>query len=668
MKTTTGNICRRLLVKAEKLGHVSLLCTIGAVLCAALSAGAAFAAAETVTVDNVTDLTIQLDRLNRLNTESGKSRGDVIILKAKAYDVSGCHMLCDNAAKPAYMMSTSHLAIAYVTLKGETDNPRDTVIYGDRSDRILYMFGGKLQNLTISNGCQTVGAAGGAGVCARNEGSSISNVVVTCCSAAQNGGGVYNPYCYDCTIEKCHSAKNGGGIYLSYGFIRGNILDNTSVTGGGGACNTRLNGTYIAGNSTSGNGGGVKWDYGEGTTNCVIVGNTAAKGGGVANATKVYNCIISNNVAIAGGGVIDSTIYRSEIVHNLARALASTDKVRGGGCCKDPDTSSVCHIYDSLVAGNACALELATGDRSGGAGESVHFHNCRIINNFARVGASLNWGSAEDCIISNNVSPLYYHNLRGTTFLKRCVISKMSLTSPGAVSDCVVREYNGNWHLPEGSNVYTNGTFVNTSTSSDTYRLFGNNIGGTFSLTNCLIYGNVAYSILAKDKIGVPVHVVNCTIVDNTNTCMFSGFKTASDATPLYLKNTIICQNKKMSDPSQDCNFWPAYGSANEDNLYIENCLIGPGWKDGQPYQSCTALISSNNPRFCLSSDAAHPYALRANSPVIGKGTVEDWMANAYDIRNVIDGGEYLRLRNGKVDLGCYQCWLDPSGMVMILR
>ena len=638
---------------------------ISMTLFTALFVGTALAG-ETVTVDSVTALTNELDRLNRLSTVD-KRRGDVVILKPGHYDVSGCKMLCDSASQQ-YLMSTSHLAVTYLTLKGETDNPRDTVIYGNKTDRILYMFGGKLQNVTISNGCQTVGSVGGGGVCARNEGSSISNVVVTCCTATGNGGGVYYPYCYDCTIEKCHSAKNGGGIYLSYGFIRGKILENTSVVGGGGATNTRLDGTYIAGNSTAGNGGGVKWDYSEGTTNCVIVGNTAAKGGGVANAAKVYDCIISNNVAIAGGGVVDCTVYDSKIVHNLARALVSTDKVKGGGCYKDPDSSTACHIYDSLVAGNACALELAVGDRSGGAGESVYFHRCEIRDNFARVGASLNWGSAEDCIISNNVSPLYYHNLRGTSSLKRCVISDASLTSPGAVSDCEIKNYDGNWELPEGANVYTNGTFANETPSSDTFKLFVNNLGATFSLTNCLIHGNKAYSLLAQDKEASPVNVVNCTFADNTNVCTFTGFRTTEKVTPLYLKNTIICRNKQMSNPANDWNFYPQYGSAAANNLYVENCMIGPGGKADWGYQSCTGLISSNDPKFCLYRDPAHPYALRPNSPVIGMGTVEDWMEGAYDIRNAIDGGEYLRLRDGKVDLGCYQCWLDPTGMTVSIR
>ena len=116
-------------------------------LSAILSVAAAFAA-ETVTVDNVVSLTNELDRLNRLSSAAGKSQG-TIILKKGSYDVSGCHMLCDSAATK-YVMSTSHLAVAYITLKGETANPRDTVIYGDRSQRMLYMFMGKVHDLTIS--------------------------------------------------------------------------------------------------------------------------------------------------------------------------------------------------------------------------------------------------------------------------------------------------------------------------------------------------------------------------------------------------------------------------------------------------------------------------------------------------------------------------------------
>jgi hypothetical protein len=35
------------------------------------------------------------------------------------------------------------------------------------------------------------------------------------------------------------------------------------------------------------------------------------------------------------------------------------------------------------------------------------------------------------------------------------------------------------------------------------------------------------------------------------------------------------------------------------------------------------------------------------------------------------DGTDFLgnaRLRDGKVDIGCYQCWLDPIGTVFSVR
>ncbi len=625
-------------------------------------------AGETVTVDNVVSLTNELDRLNRLNSAAGKNLGDTIILKKGEYDVSSCRMLCDSA-ETKYQMSTSHLAIARVTLRGETDNPRDTVIYGDRSERILYMFEGNVHDLTISNGCRSVGNVGGGGVCARNQVSTLSNVVVTCCSAKGNGGGAYYVNLCDCTVEKCTSDGGGGGVYYSYKVLGGKILGNYAKTGGGGACNSYLNDVLVAGNTTDGDGGGLKWNMGECAVKCRFVGNTAKSGGGLSSVTNVYDCLISNNVAVTGGGVADSMVRKSEIVHNLARALSFGDAVKGGGCYGTG--AGKCKVYDSLVAGNACALEVSGTTITGGGGETVYFYGSTIRDNFSKVGASLHGGLAEDCIISNNVTPSYYHNIRITKSLTRCQISKESLTSPGALTSCVVKDYDGRWELPSGANVYTNGVFENPNPSGDTYRLFVNNASGVFSLTNCLIYGNKVYSILNKDKSGTRVNVVNCTIADNTNSCMFAGFAVQKDGSvsELCLKNTIICRNKYFANPANDWNFWPQYGKAEENNIYLENCLIGTGgWLEGQQFKSCEGLILENDPKFMLGRGDGHPYSLKFVSPARGKGTLEDWMLGSYDIRNDADGGKYLRVREGKVDLGAYQCWLEPAGMAISIR
>jgi len=39
-----------------------------------------------------------------------------------------------------------------------------------------------------------------------------------------------------------------------------------------------------------------------------------------------------------------------------------------------------------------------------------------------------------------------------------------------------------------------------------------------------------------------------------------------------------------------------------------------------------------------------------------------DWMENGTDLLGK------PRLRDGKVDVGCYQCWLDPIGTVFSVR
>ena len=51
-----------------------------------------------------------------------------------------------------------------------------------------------------------------------------------------------------------------------------------------------------------------------------------------------------------------------------------------------------------------------------------------------------------------------------------------------------------------------------------------------------------------------------------------------------------------------------------------------------------------------------------------GLAKVADWMADAYDIRGEADDGKYRRLRDGKADLGCYQCWDDFIGTCIFVR
>ena len=68
------------------------------------------------------------------------------------------------------------------------------------------------------------------------------------------------------------------------------------------------------------------------------------------------------------------------------------------------------------------------------------------------------------------------------------------------------------------------------------------------------------------------------------------------------------------------------------------------------------------DPRFKGADDPAHPYALKRRSNYVGQGKVETWMAKATDLAG------NPRLRDGKVDIGCYQNWDPVPGMLLILR
>ena len=70
------------------------------------------------------------------------------------------------------------------------------------------------------------------------------------------------------------------------------------------------------------------------------------------------------------------------------------------------------------------------------------------------------------------------------------------------------------------------------------------------------------------------------------------------------------------------------------------------------------ALMQCANPRF-----AQNPkWSLSLRSPILGKGAVADWMDESTDLAGK------SRIRDGAVDPGCYQCWLRPLGMIMLIK
>ena len=151
------------------------------------------------------------------------------------------------------------------------------------------------------------------------------------------------------------------------------------------------------------------------------------------------------------------------------------------------------------------------------------------------------------------------------------------------------------------------------------------------NVVNCLFYGNRQYSSVTDYRNGV-----------SASYCDLSGWSDNVNSSALRISHTAYFASGL-----------PSFADYVDDEVYKFGAADGVG------------TVIGATPGFCgAAKDPAHPYALRHSSEARGRGVVQDWMAAATDLR----GEGYPRLRDGLVDLGCYQCWLPPAGTAIILK
>ena len=64
-----------------------------------------------------------------------------------------------------------------------------------------------------------------------------------------------------------------------------------------------------------------------------------------------------------------------------------------------------------------------------------------------------------------------------------------------------------------------------------------------------------------------------------------------------------------------------------------------------------------------MRKNPSEPYwALSYASPLLGKGNVLGFTDADFDLAGRV------RVRDGRIDIGCYQCWLNPPGMAIIVK
>ena len=162
----------------------------------------------------------------------------------------------------------------------------------------------------------------------------------------------------------------------------------------------------------------------------------------------------------------------------------------------------------------------------------------------------------------------------------------------------------------------------------------------TFAGNNAQIYGSQYDVDSAND-----FKFVNCLFNSNTN-----GNGVATDFSMQNESGTLNCWTSKVS--FDHCFYGKFTATGNLTEAAFEAKTNG-----------VDTLSLCVDPKFAKDSRTDAPYwSLLSKSPLVGKGDASIWTAEDVDLAG------NLRLKDGKVDIGCYQCWLREPGMMIFVR
>lgn len=403
-------------------------------------------------------------------------------------------------------------------------------------------------------------------------------------------------------------------------------------------------------------------------TNCVFSGIRGASDGtcvrGKATA-RIVDCVFTNNTQVSGekernGGCVagySSALADMPVLVDCKffdNAFVSKRDTRGAACCY-------------VVASNCTFSGNSTLDGPGAVYGGVYV-KCVFEGNkttgtdhaeYHQGASAAKFGSYYDCIFENNVDittpgdPDTSAVKGGGTVVRASVVSNCvfrnnrSACQGGAVAYCglVVDTVVSNCYATG----WNSGTAYRSVLNGCTFTGAGRDVISYCGVTNCLFYGlssqdGANHSIVWRG----PVEIVSCTIADIADEHMktFNIYGETKSA-----KNTIFSNIGGIS---------AILAGATQLDLY--NCFYDSTSTTVRQHD-CTQsvlspFISSDRPEY----DPATPYAIRRWNKTLGRGM--DVGFTAADV----DRAGNPRLRDGELDIGCYQCMIPPSGVVIIVR
>ena len=548
----------------------------------------------------------------------------------------------------------------------------------------------------IGNSAKWVGAVSG------EASGKISNCVFRANRATGGAGGALtlriSAKVMDCTFEGNSATDTGGAVHSSAAdgntnggkgsvFTRCRFVDNASGTNGGAVYESHnladgpleFRDCSFSNNYAKASGGAI---YGGTCTNCAFFGNSCGTGdsgkdehGGAvllrsACPGGVVNCTFTSNYFTKAAAWKTSGAAVFAQTTNLVRGCVfygnyATNKINGSGISVvyGADTARLPRIVDCAFTNNYCS--------GSGLVRNAACTNTTFFGNEVPYGGVVNNSTAVDCRFVGNKKVDTFWGYSFSTYngtpdanvpsgdassstLLRC---DMDL---GCLYDCVAVDCR-----------------IHTLTNKGAFCAFyGHNVA-----TNCLVSGckppdqtrGLVYRWGSIGAYHVPgSDYVNCTFVDNVFPKFLFHAQENGVATPF--KNCIWANNKTQHNTLCDVGYDVTVGASSpaDSGIRLSNCVYGvvgcaPGvsknisWTDlgGNRTVSAADLKMAGDKAAKLGVDK---YSLLLNSPVLGMGDASVFAASDTDLVG------NPRLRDGRLDPGCFQCWLIATGTCVIFR
>lgn len=468
-----------------------------------------------------------------------------------------------------------------------------------------------------------------------------------------------------------------GNMSVSNCVFRGNVAEGTVGGywhGGGGAATLRDNAKFLdcvfEGNHAEAMGGAINTGSGENGgrgsvfDRCVFSGNSAKiRAGAVSDMTtgadtplKFFGCTFSGNIAT-----------------NLGMAVYCGEY-------------SNCTFTANYVTNTAWIGGIAEGSSS----RKLKMTDCVVSNNYSRYGGMIRYAVCTNTLFYGNEVPRGVSGMGGVIW--QCQATDCRFVGNrkfDTMFKIFTTTYNGSMEVnyPSGDacqstlvrcdmdlggiqNCVLTDCHIHTLTNKGAHCAFyGHN-----AATNCLIEGcnppdQTRGLIYRWGPNGTDQRTssdyVNCTFAENKFPYCFSHPNESGIVTPF--KNCLFYNNRNMSGNLIDMTC-SVKGTGADSGLSLSNCVFGAAvsivnggtWRDlgGNRVIAPNALLVAGTRAAAL---GVHKYALRPESPAIGMGDAS--MFTAADL----DYAGKLRLRDGRLDPGCFECWLNVLGTTVII-